>query len=422
VDSDPRRLHALLGGRLEKKEGIMNEVIEHPGASTALTIIPQAAVPTILAMTGAPDILKSLSDELAAFKPDISTPKGRAAIASMAAKVATAKMDIVRIANSTTEEWRTKTKLVVSERNDLEERMDALKAEVRAPLTEFENAEKERVAGHEKALAAISEAPRYGHTESSDELRERLAHLRDYPARDWQEFATRATQQLEEEIERTQALLASAVKREAEAAELEHLRAEAAENARKEAERAKAEHEARIAAEAAERARIEAERKAAEEAAAAERKAREEREAAERAARSETEAAARREREAMAEAERAKRAAEQAEADLLAAIERERIAKEKAEIDRVAAAEKAERDRMEAEIAAVEAERRRQSAAAKAEADAAAAREKDRAHKSKIMGEAKLALIEHASIDEAMAVAVVKAIVAGKISHTSVRF
>lgn len=407
----------------------MNEVIEHPGASTALTIIPQAAVPTILAMTGAPDILQSLANELAAFKADISTPKGRAAIASMAAKVATAKMDIVRIANATTEEWRNKTKLVVSERKDLEDRMDALKAEVRAPLTEFENREKERVSGHEQALTQIGSKVHFDGEPSSTEIETRIAELHAMPARDWQEFDQRARDEFSAADERLHGKLARAKQREAQEAEEARLRDEKAERDRLATIKAQEEREAQIAAQAAEQARLAAEAKAAQEAADAAKKVDEARLEAERAARAERDRIEREAREAAevaqrerdriaAEARAAEERAKKAESDRLAAIEATRLAEENAERARKAAAEKAERDR----IAAVEGERRRQAAAAKSEADAAAAREQNRAHKSKILGEAKLSLIEHAGLDEATAVAVVKAIVAGKITHTSVRF
>jgi hypothetical protein len=402
----------------------MSEVIERPSEerSTALTIIPPAQLPTILAMTGAPDILQSLAAELAAFKADISTPKGRAAIASMAAKVATAKMDIVRIANTTTEEWRTKTKLVVSERKDLEDRMDALKAKVRAPLTEFENREKERVAAHEAALAAISEAPGWGVSETAFELTERLEYLENYPARDWQEFAQRAADALSAEIARTRMLKEAAEKREAEAAELERLRAKQAERDRQEAARLQAEREALIAAEAAERARVEAERKA-----------REEREAAERAAAAEV---ARIEREAREAAEAAQRERDRIAAEARAAEERAL----RAEADRLAseqrakeAAEKAERDRTAAEIAAVEAERRRAAQKAEAERIEAERRAANLAHRKRINNEALadiVASLAHTDIDyndgpdiaTQIAKAVVAALAKGEIRHCTISY
>jgi hypothetical protein len=454
----------------------MSEVIERPSEerSTALTIIPPAQLPTILAMTGAPDILQSLAAELAAFKADISTPKGRAAIASMAAKVATAKMDIVRIANTTTEEWRTKTKLVVSERKDLEDRMDALKAKVRAPLTEFENREKERVAAHEAALAAIAESPGWGVSETAFELTERLEYLENYPARDWQEFAQRAADALSAEIERTRMLKEAAEKREAEAAELERLRAEQAERDRQEAARLQAEREARIAAEAAEKARAEAERKAAEEARKAE-------EAVQRAeyhrsmlqhvkevgfgfiggqpqasgilqyeltekikfdeenfgdllpealiARDEALKLIQRAIDVKVERERVEREAKAAEERALRA-EADRLASEQRAKE---AAEKAERDRTAAEIAAVEAERRRAAQKAESERIEAERRAANLAHRKRINNEALadiVASLAHTDIDyndgpdiaTQIAKAVVAALAKGEIRHCTISY
>lgn len=386
-----------------------------------LSLIPHANVQNILKISGAPDILQSLADELAGFKPDVSTPKGRAEIASKAHKVAKSKMDIVRLANAATEEWRTATKAVVAERTDLERRMDELKDRVRQPLTDYENAEKSRVQEHEDAILAIRELSRFSGPPSSDEVKARLRELHGLPKRVWQEFQDRAFETICSTEEFLTGCEISALKREEEAAELIRLRAEAADSARREAARVQAEHEARIAAEAAELARVEAERKAAEEAAAVERKAREEREAAERAAAAEV---ARIEREAREAAEAAQHERDRIAAEAKAAEERaeaaeRRVAEEKrqAEERERVAAEAAERRQREA----VEAERKRQADEKAAEERAAAAREADKAHRSKIMTAAKEALMSE-GLGIEVAVKVVKAIVAGKVPSVKMEF
>ena len=361
--------------------------------SKELSVIPAASVPAILAIEGAPDILKALAEELDAFKPDISTFKGRSEIASMAHKVAKSKMDLVRLANATTETWRASTKAVVAERTEIERRMDELKDRVRKPLTDFENEEKARIAGHERALADIVEAQGYGQAETSEELKLRLSALHSHPERDWQEFAQRAADTLASEIERTERLLTIAVKREEDAAELAALRAQAAEAARIEAIRVQAEHEERIAAEAAETARKAAEEKAAHD-------------AKQEAIRAETER-----QRIEQEAKEARHRAEQAERDRLKAIEDAKqaaIEAAKNEAKAVEMAREEERRRIDEEQRAAELERRK--------------REKNAAIRAKSMTAAKEALMEACGLDEETAKSVVRAIVINKIPKVSMEF
>ena len=225
---------------------------------------PRALVPAeVFATGGVRALLDKIEREVRAVRTDISTPAGRDQVRSLAYKVARSKTALDAMGKGLTDEWRARTDAVNAERRAIRDRLDALAEQVRKPLTEWEDAEKARVAGHERALAEMVEAPGYGATETAAELELRLSYLRSYPARDWREFAQRAADTLAAEIERTERLLAAARKREAEAAELARLRAEEAERARQEAARLQAEREARIAAEAAERAQRQAEERAA---------------------------------------------------------------------------------------------------------------------------------------------------------------
>jgi flagellar biosynthesis GTPase FlhF len=229
--------------------------------------------------------------------------------------------------------------------------LEALKDEVRKPLTDWENAEKNRVSGHEEALAAILQAAQLGPDMDSAAIRRHLESVGPLAQRDWQEFSTRATATLDEVRKVLEAALAQATKREAEAAELARLRAE-------QVAREQKEREERIASEAAERARIAAEAKAKRDADGAAAKA-------------------------LVEQNRI----EQEKAQAIARAERvEREAKEAAE----EAAEKAERARR----AAIEAEQRRHEEAARKVAADATAREADTNHRAKINSAAVAAFVE----------------------------
>lgn len=354
---------------------------------------PKALVAAdVFAPGGVQALLDRIEREVRSVRADISTASGRDQIRSLAYKVARSKTALDAMGKALTDEWRSRTDAVNAERRAIRDRLDALAEDVRRPLTAWEQAEKDRVAGHERALAEMVEAPGYGATETAAEIELRLSYLRSYPARDWREFAQRAADTLAAEIERTERLLAAARKREAEAAELARLRAEAEERARQEAARAQAEREARIAAEAAERARVQAEERAAYAARAAAEQAEAERRAVERQRREAEERAARAEAEAAAAARRI-------------------------EAERAAAEERAERDR----AAAVEAERRRVAQAEEAARQAEAARAADRAHRGRINKAAADALVGIGLTDE-WARQVVTAIVAGNVPAVSIRY
>jgi hypothetical protein len=213
----------------------MNDMTVTTG--TALAVIPAASLPTILAADET-DIFGTLFRELNGFRGDASTERGRKEIITKAAKVSTAKQDLLRLGKKLKEEHLRIQRSVVAEEKVIEDRFDALRDQIRAPVTLYENREKERVAGHEAALATIAESPGYGETESAADLEQRLDYLMNFPTRDWQEFTARAKLAVTAEVDRTAGLLLRARKREAEAAELVRLRILEADEGRKAEHRA----------------------------------------------------------------------------------------------------------------------------------------------------------------------------------------
>nr|WP_303705463.1 hypothetical protein [Brevundimonas naejangsanensis] len=337
------------------------------------------------------EAIKAETDKLV---PDLTTEKGRKEIASMAFKVAKTKTAIDAAGKLLNEEARAKINIVDAARRDIREKLDALKDEVRRPLTEWEAKEEERVTACEALIGRMKAAAIVPLEDTAQSVADRLAEVKAF-ALDEGQFQTllpAALQQQAATVETLTAAHARLVKEEADRAELERLRAEAAERA----ERERAEAEAKAAAEAAERAKQEAEARAAR--AAEEEKARIEAaaKAAEEAARAQAEAAARAEREA----------SERAHAEALAA--------EKRRADEAEAARQAEADRIARETAAREADE-------KAAAEAAAARAADIEHRSEIMGTAKQAIMGH-GVGEQAARAIVLAIAAGDVPNVSIKF
>ncbi|HEB4111347.1 TPA: hypothetical protein RZ072_003602 [Klebsiella pneumoniae] len=236
-------------------------------------------------------LIEAIEKEARSLVPDVTTKKGRDAIASMAHKVARSKTYIDNAGKDLVAELKALPKQIDESRRVVRERLDALKDEVRRPLTEWE-AEQERIkaeeamnALHAEALAMNEEFDRQmaARIESDHEMALLMNDAFDREQADKAAEAERQRIAREEEI-----------KRQAE----EKAKREAAEQAQREIDAAAAmEREAILAKERAER---------------------EQREAAERAEREKQAAVEAERRKAQEEADRIRREAEQREQARLA--------------------------------------------------------------------------------------------------------
>ncbi|HBT5135817.1 hypothetical protein BME90_11445 [Klebsiella quasipneumoniae subsp. similipneumoniae] len=236
-------------------------------------------------------LIEAIEKEARSLVPDVTTKKGRDAIASMAHKVARSKTYIDNAGKDLVAELKALPKQIDESRRVVRERLDALKDEVRRPLTEWE-AEQERIkaeeamnALHAEALAMNEDFDRQlaARIESDHEM---ALLMNDAFDRDQAEKNA--------EAERQRIAREEEIKRQAE----EKAKREAAEQAQREIDAAAArEREAILAKERAER---------------------EQREAAERAEREKQAAVEAERRKAQEEADRIRREAEQREQARLA--------------------------------------------------------------------------------------------------------
>ncbi|EPK3139474.1 hypothetical protein [Enterobacter cloacae] len=282
-------------------------------------------------------IIEAIEKEARSLVPDVSTRKGRDAIASMAHKVARSKTYIDNAGKDLVAELKALPKQIDESRRIVRERLDALKDEVRKPLTDWENAESARKEALQQRLADLQALAdvidSVGNYLPSVEIQQRIESAKAVALDDsWQEVAAEAGVAKDATIQQLEAAMIVAKQREHEAAELERLRKEAEEKARLEREeniRREAAEKARRDAEAKHKAELEAAaRREAEEKARAEAAERQRIETEQRAEREkkETEERARREKEEAVAAERRRR--EEAEAARLA--EEQRKAEEEA--------------------------------------------------------------------------------------------
>ncbi|MGT5005412.1 hypothetical protein ACRWGL_19930 [Escherichia coli] len=257
-------------------------------------------------------IIEAIEKEARSLIPDLTTKKGRDAIASMAHKVARSKTYIDNAGKDLVAELKALPKQIDESRRIVRERLDALKDEVRRPLTEWEveqeriKAEEEMNAWHVEALEMNEDIDRQraAQIEADHEMALLMNDAFDRDAKEKAEEAERQRIAREEELKRQ---AAEQAKREAE----EKAERERAESARREAE-------LKLKAEQAERDRVAAEQKA----------EREKKEAAERAEREKQEAIVAEQRKAQEAADKVRRETEAKEAARLA--EEKRIADEAA--------------------------------------------------------------------------------------------
>lgn len=246
-------------------------------------------------------IIEEIEKEARSLVPDVSTRKGRDAIASMAHKVARSKTYIDNAGKDLVAELKALQKQIDESRRIVRERLEALKDEVRRPLTEWE-AEQERIKAEEAMNALHAEA-----LEMNIKFDQELAAKFEAD----HEMALLMNKDFDRDREE-QRRLAEQAQRERD----ERLKQEAAEQARRDAE---AKHKAEIDAAA---------RREAEEKARAELAERQRIETEQRAEREKQEAEARAEREKAAAVEAERLKAKQVEDARLA--EEKRIADEQA--------------------------------------------------------------------------------------------
>lgn len=362
-------------------------------------------------------ILERIKAEVRATPKDISTPKGVEALKQLVMKVVKTKTFIESQRVALVADQKKSLRAIDAEGLKAWNELEALQIETRKPLTDWEDAEKERIQANNGRCDDMTRllGP-YATMEALDEAVKHLDDLIDFGF-SW-EFKQRASDThakvaLHLQAERLRLLQVAADK-----AERERLHAEEVEKARVLREKLIAD-EAKAKADAAAKKREEALAKAAEQ-----REAEATRVAALEKERLEKERLAAEQRAKDAEAER-KRVADnlaevqrKAEADRVTAeaarLAAERKSKADAELDRQVAAQKAEDDK----TAAVVAERKRQEEARAAEEAEKQRREDDKDNRAKKHREA-LAAITRFGVDEKVAKTVVELIARKGVPHIS---
>jgi len=225
---------------------------------------------------GIDQILSEIKNLAVIKNPSLDTAKSRQEFASLAAKVSKSKVYLDNIGKDLVADWKEKSKAVDGERKKARDFLDNLRDEVRKPLTNWENIEKDRIS---KIRAMLMKIDEFGSTfnKSLDQLSEQSKQLRElFTGFDFEEFENESIQkhqvatdnlniaamQLRQRIEQEKEL--EKLRAENERLERERAIREGAEQARKQAiAEAEAAEKRKLAAMQMEKEKIERERQAA---------------------------------------------------------------------------------------------------------------------------------------------------------------
>lgn len=362
----------------------MTEQAKTKTDTTQLVVIePTTAVALFTEGQGVAELLADIRQKATSLVPDTSTAKGRKEIASIAHAVARTKTYLDGLGKEQTDKFKEIPKRIDANRKQIRDTLDALKDEVRAPLTRFEEAEAARVTALQDRLTILKDlGASGGHEFTASDLQTMLQEVEQTTLDDtWQEMLPQATAAKELAAKRLGETLATRQKYEAEQAELEVLR------------KKQAEHE-----------RIDRDRQIAEQAAELARRQEEDRQRLER------EAAQHREQEAQRQAQAAREREEQARRDAEAA----ELARQQAEANAARQAEEAaarateqERQRIEQEQILREKEEQRRAT--------------DVEHRRTI-NNAILMDLMGLGIEERKAINLIKHIAGNKIDHLTINY
>ncbi len=190
------------------------------------------------------DLIAALKGEIDVREIDLSTTKGREAIAGMAAMISRRKVSIEEAGKARTEEWRKKTAAVNAIKKKAEEELSELRDLARSPLTKWEKEKKDRDDKIARSIERLDSASVIPAGTTSAQIESLIARLEEAKARiteeEFGEFTARAMNAWRKALDAASEALPKIRQEEADREELAKLRAEreARDRAAREAEEA----------------------------------------------------------------------------------------------------------------------------------------------------------------------------------------
>ena len=216
-----------------------------------LQVLEQNVIVQAFQTQGGTDALfDRIAEQARSFIPDVTTRKGREEIGSVAMKVSKSKTLTEKYAKDLVAEEKARIKLIDDDRIQFCRKMDSLRDEILAPRDAWEQAEKDRVSGHNAFIMSfvVMSAPQAYENRDSDFIKGIISEIENTVINDsLEEFKDQAELAKFKALEVLRPALTDCEKYEAEQAELERLRKE--EQDRLQRERDEREQAAKIAAE-----------------------------------------------------------------------------------------------------------------------------------------------------------------------------
>lgn len=220
-----------------------------------LTLLENIKPIEVFSEGGSDLLLEKIKKKVDEFESDVTSDAGRKKIKSFAYEIARSKTALDAMGQSLVVDWKKKSSLVDKERKKIKDFFDDLKEKVRKPLTDFEDAEAERVTIRESRIVEMERLSTTQAFKSTYDVKELISQLEELIKFDWQEFEFKAKTIFEKAELHLNDELEKGLKYEAEEAELSQLRKEKQERDQKD-------RDDKIASDAAEKAKREAEEKA----------------------------------------------------------------------------------------------------------------------------------------------------------------
>jgi len=223
----------------------------------ALIEVQPDQYPSLYVSGGLDPYYQQIRAEVLSEVPDLSNKKGIERVKSLAAMVSKSKTKIEKPGREYLKQLKEMPKLIEAELRDWATKMDALRDEVRQPVTDMEEKEKARIANLDFRMKSIkSIAEKITFESASSEIELILNELLSIEVGDdWQEYKDHAQLLKYSEKEKIESALKTKLQYEEQQAEIDRLRKQKEESDRIERERL-------IAEQAANNAKIEAERDA----------------------------------------------------------------------------------------------------------------------------------------------------------------
>lgn len=166
---------------------IEDEVSTIPGGGEIIP--PESKSAELFVPNGLDKILAEVRKRVEQHQPDVSTEKGRKAIASLARWVSNQKSTVEEYGKKRSMAIKVQTVDIDAERKRGKEAFDVIRDQARKPLDDYEAAVKARVDAHTEALKEVMDLSNPPFGADVAEIERRIAKLDEFALRNWEEFA-----------------------------------------------------------------------------------------------------------------------------------------------------------------------------------------------------------------------------------------